>query len=140
LIESQPKTARSRRSIALSPDAVALLHEIRGRQIGQQITVGEIWQSGDYVFTQADGRPVDPDAITRNFTELIRKAELPHLTVHGLRHAHATLLLESGINPKVVSERLGHATIATTMDIYSHVLPGIQESAALALDAKLAKK
>lgn len=140
LVESQPKTARSRRSIALSPDAVSLLHEIRGRQIAQQMTVGEVWQNGDYVFTQDDGRPVDPDAITRDFTKLIRKAGLPHLTVHGLRHAHATLLLESGINPKVVSERLGHATIATTMDIYSHVLPGLQESAALALDAKLAKK
>ena len=140
LIESQPKTARSRRSIALSPDAVSLLHEVRGRQIAQQMTVGEVWHSGDYVFTQADGRPVDPDAITRDFTELIRKTGLPHLTVHGLRHAHATLLLESGINPKVVSERLGHATIATTMDIYSHVLPGLQESAALALDARLSKK
>lgn len=140
LIESQPKTSRSRRSIALSPDAVALLHEIRGRQIGQQMTVGEIWQNGGYVFTQADGRPVDPDAVTRDFTDLIRKVGLPHLTVHGLRHAHATLLLEAGINPKVVSERLGHASIATTMDIYSHVLPGLQESAALALDAKLSKK
>ena len=64
---------------------------------------------------------------------------MPHLTVHGLRHAHATLLLESGVNPKVVSERLGHATIATTMDVYSHVLPGIQEAAALALDEKLAR-
>ncbi|MCH8988587.1 MAG: tyrosine-type recombinase/integrase [Chloroflexi bacterium] len=81
-----------------------------------------------------------PDAITRDFTDLIKASGLPHLTVHELRHAHATLLLESGINPKVVSERLGHATIATTMDIYSHVLPGIQEAAALALDAKLSGK
>ena len=140
LVEGQPKTTHSRRSIALSPGAVSLLHEVRGRQIGQQMTVGEVWQNGDYVFTQADGRPVDPDAITRDFTELIRKADLPHLTVHGLRHAHATLLLEAGINPKVVSERLGHATISTTMDIYSHVLPDLQESAALALDAKLSQK
>jgi integrase len=79
--------------------------------------------------------PIEPNLVTRAFTKLIRKAGLPHLTVHGLRHAHATLLLESGINPKVVSERLGHASIATTMDIYSHVLPGLQESAALALDS-----
>jgi integrase len=65
LVESQPKTARSCRSISLSPDAVSLLHEIRGRQIAQQTVVGEVWQSGDNVFTQTDGRPVDPDAIPR---------------------------------------------------------------------------
>ena len=87
------------------------------------------------MFTQAVGRPVDPDAITLDFTELIRKVGLALLTVHGLRHAYVTLLLEAGINPKVVSERLGHATIATTMNIYSHVLPGLQESAALAADS-----
>jgi len=93
-----------------------------------------------YVFTQANGKPVDPDAITKDFADVIKTAGLPHLTVHGLRHAHATMLLESGINPKVVSERLGHATIATTMDVYSHVLPGLQEAAALALDEKLSPK
>jgi integrase len=139
LVVGQPKTARSRRSIALSPDTIALFHEIRGRQIGRQTDAAEIWQNTGYVFTQADGRSVDPDAITKDFANLVKSASLPHLTVHGLRHAHATLLLESGVNPKVVSERLGHATIATTMDIYSHVLPGIQEAAALALDAKLAE-
>lgn len=140
LVVGQPKTARSRRSIALSPDTVALLHEIRGRKIAQQLAVGEVWQNTGYVFTQAEGRPLDPDAITKDFNIVVKRSGLPHLTVHGLRHAHATLMLEAGINPKIVSERLGHSSIATTMDIYSHVLPGLQESAALALDAKLAKK
>ncbi len=139
LVEGQPKTARSRRSIALSPDAVSRLHEIRGRQIGQQVEVGEIWQATGFVFTQSDGRPIDPDSTTKDFTKLIKAVRLPHMTVHGLRHAHATMLLEEGVNPKVVSERLGHATIATTMDVYSHVLPGLQEQAALALDGKLGR-
>jgi len=139
LIEGQPKTARSRRSIALSPDAVALLHEIRGRQIGQQVEVGEVWKSTGYVFTQSDGRPIDPDGTTKDFAKVVKTVGLPHFTLHSLRHAHATMLLEEGVNPKVVSERLGRATFATTMDVYSHVLPGIQEQAALALDSKLGR-
>ena len=78
--------------------------------------------------------------MTRAFTKAVKNAGLSHLTIHGLRHTHATMLLEAGINPKVVSERLGHASIATTMDIYSHVLPDIQDQAALAIDIKLSKK
>ena len=136
----QPKTAKSRRSIALSPDAVALLHEIRGRQIAQQVAVAEAWQHTGYVFTQASGGPVDPNGISRDFAGLVKAAGLPHLSLHGLRHAHATMMLEEGINPKIVSERLGHSTIAITMDVYSHVLPGMQEAAVLALDAKLGRK
>lgn len=65
---------------------------------------------------------------------------LPKLTIHGLRHTHATILMEKGVSPKVVSERLGHARPAITMDIYSHVLPDMQEKAALAIDAALATK
>ena len=139
LVEGQPKTATSRRSISLSPNTITLLHEIRGRQITQQFDLGEVWQNTGYVFTQADGRPVDPDMISKDFPKAVNAAALPHLTLHGLRHAHATMLLEEGFNPKVVSERLGHATISTTMDVYSHVLPGLQEAAALAIDAKLAR-
>ena len=65
------------------------------------------------------------------------KAGLPYLTLHGLCHAHAGLMLEAGVHPKVVSERLRHSSIAVTMDTYSHVLPGLQEATALALDERL---
>jgi integrase len=140
LVEGRPKTARSRRSIALSPQAVDVLHAIRGRQIEQQLEAGPLWQSTGYVFTQADGSPVAPDMISKDFCALVRKAGLPHLTFHGLRHAHATLFLVAGVNPKVVSERLGHSNIAITMDIYSHVIPGLQEEAALLLDQRLVIK
>ena len=84
--------------------------------------------------------PIDSNLVTRAFTKIIRKSGLGKLTIHGLRHTHATMLLEAGINPKVVSERLGHASVATTMDIYSHVLPDMQDQAALAIDLKLSKK
>ena len=139
LVEGQPKTGKSRRSIALSPVAVNLLHAIRGRQIEQRLAAGTAWQNTGYVFTQADGRPMNPIKVTQEFASIVRQARLPHLTLHGLRHAHATLLLTAEVHPKIVSERLGHSNIAVTMDTYSHVLPGMQEAAAVALDEQLAR-
>ncbi len=110
----------------------------RARQLQERLLAGTKWQNTGYVFTQEDGRPVDPDALTHDFQAIVRKSGLPHLTLHGLRHAHATMLLTAGIHPKVVSERLGHSNIAITMDIYSHAIPTIQELAAEALDGLLA--
>ena len=75
---------------------------------------------------ELDGSPIDPDRVSKEFPKLVRAEGLPHLTFHGLRHAHATLALSAGVNPKIVSERLGHSSISVTMDIYSHVLPGMQ--------------
>jgi integrase len=109
-----------------------LLHGVRGQQIQHQLEFGELWQNTGYVFTQFDGSPDVPDRVTQDFARLVKREGFPHLTLHGLRHAHATLALTAGINPKVVSERLRHSTIAVTMDTYSHVLPGMQEEAALA--------
>ena len=137
LVEGQPKTARSRRSIALSPVAVSVLHGVRGQQMEQQLEARDVWQNLGYVFTQADGTPIAPDMISKDFCAIVRKTGLPHLTFHGLRHAHATLMLTSGVHLKVVSERLGHSSIAVTADTYSHVLPGLQEAAALAVDERL---
>ena len=136
-MEGQPKTAKSRRSIALSPQTIALLHAIRGKQLAQQLEAGPLWQNTGYVLTQADGRPLNPNNVTQEFAAIVRKVGLPHLPLHGPRHAHATLMLTNGENPKIVSERLGHSNIAITMDIYSHVLPGLQEQAVLRLDQRL---
>ncbi|MFC2008661.1 site-specific integrase [Chloroflexota bacterium] len=104
----------------------------------QGLLLGNGWTDSGYVFTRPDGRPVIPDDISDDFQCVVKKAGLPHLTLHGLRHAHATILLTAGVHPKVVSERLGHSNIAVTMDTYSHVLPGLQEAAAHALDQCLA--
>ena len=139
LVEGLPKTNRSRRSLSLRADAVNLLHGIRGRQMEDQLAIGELWLNTSYVFTQSNGRPVEPDKVSLDFAIIVRKAGLPHLTLHGLRHAHATLALSAGVNPKVVSERLGHASTAITMDVYSHVLPGIQEEAAQAVEDLLSE-
>jgi integrase len=102
-----------------------------------QLDYGALWSNTGYVFTQLDGSPIDPDRISKEFPKLVKAQGLPHLTFHGLRHAHATLALSAGINPKVVSERLGHSSISVTMDIYSHVIPGMQEEAALAVERLL---
>ena len=84
--------------------------------------------------------PLDSEVVSKAFTKLVKEAGFSDLTMHGLRHTHATILLEQGVNPKVVSERLGHASVATTMDIYSHVLPDMQEKAAQAIDTVLSGK
>ena len=97
------------------------------------------WQNTGYVFTQADGTPIDPESITRDFRGIVDRSGLPYLTLHGLRHAHATLALTAGVNLKIVSERLGHSTVAVTVDTYSHVLPGMQEEAAQAVEDLLAE-
>ena len=134
-MEGQPKTARSRRSIALSPDTVDLMHSIRGRQMEQRLSIGDAWRELGYVFAEGDGSPLVPDKVTQDFARVVKRLGLPYLSFHGLRHIHATLLLAAGTNPKIVSERLGHSNIA--MDIYSHVLPGRQEAAALAMDKQI---
>ena len=137
LVEGQPKTGKSRRSIALSPRTVGLLHSIRGKQLEDRLAAGEAWVSSGYVFTNLDGTSINPDRATHEFGAIVKRSGLPHASLHGLRHAHATLLLTSGTHPKVVSERLGHSNIGITLDTYSHVLPGLQEAAALALDERL---
>jgi integrase len=135
LVEGKPKTDRSRRSIPLSDTAIQMLHDVRGRQNLLGAEFGNEWNPKGYVFCQVTGEPPAPDMITKEFTAIVRKAGLPHLTLHGLRHMVATLLLKSGENPKIVQELLGHSNIAITMDTYSHVLPGMLDKAVRTLDS-----
>lgn len=140
ILEGQPKTRKSKRSIKLGPDTVELMHEIRGRQMEQRLVVGDGWEDSGFVLTQSDGRPVNPIKVSQVFASIVRQAGLPHLTLPGLRHAHATDLMASNVNPKVVSEKLGHSNIGITMDTYSHVLPGLQEEAAIVGEQVLGRR
>ena len=117
--------------------AVGLLHDGRGAQMEHRLDFGELWMDTGDVFTQLNGKPVDPDMVSKQFPKLVKGLGLPHLTFHGLRHANATMALTAGISPKVISERLGHANIGTTMDIYSHLMPGMGAEAALAVEQLL---
>jgi integrase len=126
-VTGEPKTERSRRTIKLAPETVELLREVDGEQIWAREKAGPLWKNTGYVFTQADGSPVLPDTLTQEFRFLVKALELPSLNLHGLRHAFATLGLVGGMAPKTVSEHLGHSSIVITLDLYSHVLPNMQE-------------
>lgn len=89
----------------------------------------EAWEPGEWVAADQLGRPTNPEYLTRRFREIAAAASLPPVTVKQLRHSHATALLAAGENPKIVQERLGHASIQTKLDIYSAVLPNMQRQA-----------
>ena len=139
LVTGTPKTERSCRNIALAPETVALLQVVQGSQQLARIEAGPLWQEQGYVFTHLNGTPLIPDQVTQEFAAVIKRFDLPHLTFHGLRLAFATMALQAGINPKVGSEALGHSSITITLDLYSHVLPNMQDELASAV-ANLLKR
>ena len=126
----EPKTRRSRRMIVLDDGTVgALRRHLELQDVERQRAVG-LWEDTGYVFVREDGQPLDPDRISHLFGVLSTTAGVPRIRLHDLRHTAATLALSAGVHPKVVSERLGHSSIAITLDTYSHVLPSMQEDAA----------
>jgi len=127
---SVPKTARSRRSVSLDATTVAALRAHRKRQLEERMSWGQAYRDSGLVVTREDGTLVHPDRFTQMFDKHVKDAGLPRIRLHDLRHTHATLALGAGVHPKVVSERLGHATVAFTLDVYSHAVPALQEEAA----------
>lgn len=83
-----------------------------------------------YVFAKPDGSPIHPDPISQTFERAVAKLYVPRIRLHDLRHTHVTILLQQNVHPKVVSERLGHSSVAFTMTVYQHVMPGLQAQAA----------
>lgn len=134
----EPKSAKSRRQIALSPETVSMLKSHKARQSQDRLLLGADYASGDLVCARGDGTPMKPDTFTASFRGFVSRRGMTSLRFHDLRHTHASLLLKGNIHPKVVSERLGHATIGITLDTYSHLMPGMQEEAALSIDTALA--
>jgi integrase len=127
---SDVKTPHSRRTIDLDPRTLALLRAWRKRQLEQHLENGIRNDDTGYVFAQHDGEPLHPDFFSQTLERLLSKIDLPRIRLHDLRHTHATLLIQAGVPIKVVSERLGHASVAFTMQVYQHVLPGMQADAA----------
>jgi len=136
----EPKTARGDRTIPLGPSAVDALRRLRYRQVEKSLALASAYRDHRLVFVSPQGTHLSGFALRRAFYRLLLEAGLPRIRFHDLRHTHASLLLARGVHPKIVSERLGHASIAITLDIYSHVLPNLQEEAARDLDAWLAEK
>jgi integrase len=130
---AEPKTRRSRRAVALPAIVRGPLQRQREEQSRRRAAASS-WNELDLVIDRGDGRPVNPDTLSSNWRGFLARSGLPHVRFHDLRHAHATLMLLQGVHPKVVSERLGHASVGITLDLYSHVLPSMQQDAVRAFD------
>lgn len=133
----EPKTKSGRRTIELDSTCLAALVAHRDTSAFRRKACGDTWRDYDLVFTTDDGNWIHPRNVDREYSRILSKTDLPRITLHGLRHTCATLLLLHNVNPKVVSERLGHASIGITLDTYSHVLPTMQKQAADAIGAAL---
>lgn len=132
-----PKTAKERRMVSLSPSATMLLQEHKDKQAAQWVMLGKALKDDDLIFSDLEGKPLLPDTVSHAWVKLVKRTGLEGIRFHDARHTHASLMLKQGIHPKIVQERLGHATISTTLDLYSHVSPGLQQAAAENFDKLL---
>ena len=130
LVMLPPKTERGRRAIALDPETVDILRAHNGEQLIHRTELGNLYKNTGHVFTRLTGAPLDPYVLTDTWRHLVAKAGVPHIRLHDLRHFHASVLLQANTHPKIVQERLGHASISITLDTYSHLIPSLQEQAA----------
>ena len=133
------KTAKGRRTVKLTKDAVEALRGHLTRQLAEIDGLGDTFEENGLVFCTGKGTLINPTNLRkRSLAPLLVRAGLPHMNFHQLRHTAATILLLKNVNPKIVSEMLGHATIAMTLDTYSHVLPNMQDSAVEAMEEAFA--
>ncbi len=138
IVVGQPKTAGSRRTVYVHDTTIKAMRQQRQLQAEEQLAAGPAWETdNELVFRSVTGGPVNPDWFSRHFNDLVEKTDVPRIRLHDLRHTNATLSLKAGVHPKVVSERLGHSSIAITLDLYSHVTPGISRDAAAAVESMM---
>lgn len=138
---NQPKTKKSNRTLPLSISLIKELEEHRIRQDKEKADLGNKWKEYDLVFPSQVGTPLTMPRVTRVFKRIKKKAEIvKSLRLYDLRHSTASFLLQANVNPKVVSERLGHATVVLTLDTYTHVLPNMQEQATQYLEDMIFQK
>ena len=134
---SEPKTAKSKRTISINDSTIEILRDHKRRQNELRLSLGESYQDNGLVFCTDEGQPIDPRNFTRHFETLLGKAGLTHYRFHDVRHTFATIGLENGISPKTLQEMLGHSTFKTTMDTYSHVTPAMQKEEAATMETAL---
>lgn len=132
----EPKSRKSRRSLALFPETVEALREHRTRQLQERLRAGSMWEDRDLVFPNEFGAFLGVGPLTSDLDGLLRRAGLPDVRFHDLRHSAATDWLKGGMHPKVASERLGHASVGITLDLYSHVTPTMQREAVAEITRK----
>jgi len=134
---NEPKTSHSRRRVSMTPKLACFLREYKQererlyQQLGKELTLDSL------VFANVEGKPLDPGVLTHNFARIAKRVGLENVRFHDLRHTFASLMLLRGAKPKVISEALGHSSVAFTMDVYSHIIEGMQEDAMALLDEVL---
>lgn len=138
-VTTTPKTRAGTRRIGLPADAIRALHAWRGEQAQQRISMGPSWRADELVFSSQKGTPLSASTVGWALTDACRTLDLPHMTPHGLRHLHASLLLAEGLPVPAVSQRLGHANSAITMSTYAHFLAGDDSQATEAIGRALAR-
>jgi integrase len=131
-----PKSPKSRRSVTLFPETVEALREHRARQLAERLRAGSMWKDQDLVFPNEFGGFLGVTLLTLQLDGILRRAGLPDVRFHDLRHSAATDWLKNGMHPKVASERLGHASVGITLDLYSHVTPTMQREAVAEISRK----
>jgi len=129
----EPKSGRTQ-TVALSATVLDELRKHRAQQSEDLLRLGIRQAEDGFVCAREDGKPIQSRSISQGWRECLKKLALPRVRFHDLRHAHATHLLANGIHPKIASERLGYSKVGITLDLYSHVLPGMQEDAAARVD------
>jgi integrase len=134
----EPKSGQAR-TVALSAAVVAEMQAHRARQAEGLLRLGVPLDADTFVVAQPDGSPYDPDSISKEWRLRVIKSALPRVRFHDLRHAHASHMLAAGVHPKIASERLGHSRVGITLDLYSHVVEGLQADAVALVDDAMAK-
>jgi integrase len=137
VVVTELKTPKSRRILALTPELVARFRQHRVRQAEAQMAAGALWQDYGLIFASEAGTPMDPDNFSHSFARLCQRAGLGNWHPHELRHSGASLMLAQGTPLHVVSEVLGHASIAITKDVYGHLLEGDKRAAAESMSRAL---
>ncbi len=133
----EPKTSHSRRRVAMTPKLALFLKKYREERELLCLQLGTCLSLDDLVFCNPEGKPLDPSVLSHDFARIVKRAGLKGIRFHDLRHTFASLMLLRGAKPKVISEALGHASVAFTMDTYSHIIEGMQEDAMALLDEVL---
>ena len=133
-ITKKPKNEFSVRTVTLSNTVVRLLKTHKRMQEKDRECAGSLWHESNWVFTMWDGQPTHPETISKWFAKFLKRHYLPHVCFHSLRHSSASVAIAQGVNMKTVSNRLGHASISTTMDIYGHSVKSADKEAADKLD------
>jgi len=130
----EPKTSHSKRRVSMTAKLADYLSEYKGEKESLSLHLGRLLKPDDLVFSNIEGKPIDPGVLSHSFARLVKQAGLQSVRFHDLRHTFASLMLLRGAKPKVISEALGHSSVAFTMDTYSHIIEGMQEDAMALLD------